>query len=87
MTRSLDGIAPCMVCALSPLGRDNLSCTLYTECVHPKVSSLCPQGLLLCLLPDPPLRTPPTRITLLKVGVLVMEALRWVPAQPGPTIG
>ena len=36
-------------------------------------TSLCPQRLLLCLLPDPPLRTPPTRLTLLKVGVLVME--------------
>ena len=35
MTSSLDSIAPCMVCALSPLGRDNLSCALYTEGLHP----------------------------------------------------
>ena len=35
MTRTLDGFAPYMVCALSPLGRDNLSCALHTECLHP----------------------------------------------------
>ena len=74
MTRTLDGFAPYMVCALSPLGRDNPSCALYTDCLHPTLYlSLSTGAALVSPILNPHLKTSPTRLTLLKVGVLVME--------------
>ena len=84
MMRTLDGIAPYMVYALSPLGRDNLSCALYAECLHPTLYLSLSTGAALGS-PTRSFSQDPSHMSHLAEGECthVQKALRWMPTHLG----